>query len=116
MRMPGSPRWSIVLVRVAAQLAAAAHLLTGVVAPVLEARAEQRIGVHAEPAGTHLHTSHDEASCPSCAVRLLFGPVRGRVPTRVRPPDTAPAHRSISVHLAVALHEPVAPRPPPSPA
>ena len=53
--------------RLVLALAAIAHMVAIVVAPVAEAAAERLGVVHVEEAGTNLHHSHTETTCIVCA-------------------------------------------------
>ena len=52
-------------------LAAVAHMVAIVVAPVAEAAAERVLVVHIEEAGTNQHHSHTETTCIVCAAHSL---------------------------------------------
>ena len=111
--MPGTLRWSDRLIRAAAVLAAAAQLVIGAIAPALEARAAQNLSEHVEPAGTRLHLSHDEASCPSCSLRHLFAAEQGNRPPLARSPGAGPSTPWTSALIPAVRLEPSSPRPPP---
>ena len=101
--------------RLVLALAAVAHMVAIVVAPVAEAAAERVTAAHVEEAGTSQHHSHTETTCIVCAGHPLVASTapdayRLTVATmRSRPPATLAGP---TLHRAAGT--PVGSRAPPS--
>ena len=78
--------------------------------------AQSGLGPHVERQGTSDHYTHDEANCPSCAVRHLVGTVVASArATPVSPVRTAAASPQATLPAAVRHRTPAVPRAPPLP-
>lgn len=104
MRVHSGPSFSRARFRrLALALAAIAHMLAIVVAPVAEAATDRTAAPHVEEAGTSQHHSHTETTCIVCAGHPLLA-------------NTAPAAYRLSVAsmrltapAAFARHAPTPP-------
>ncbi|HUF30272.1 MAG TPA: hypothetical protein VMM77_06365 [Gemmatimonadaceae bacterium] len=101
--------------RLAVALAALAHVMAFVIAPVIGSTAERSAAAHVEQAGTSEHHAHSDATCIVCAAHSLVANASSDVfrLTAASMRDNLPAAFVLPTHIRVA-GSPVGSRAPPN--